>query len=80
MKIFIAVLIDVLSILYILKISDSGYNLLELINGIIFTFTFSFGFGIPVILSGVLTIIILISPGVIVYFLWDYLTELFRKK
>lgn len=78
MKIFIAVLIDVLSILYILKISDLGYNLLELINGIIFTF--SFGFGIPVILSGVLTIIILISPGVIVYFLWDYLTELFRKK
>lgn len=74
MKIFIAVLIDVLSILYILKISDLGYNLLELINGIIFTF--SFGFGVPVIISGILAVLILLTPGIVVYFLWNYLKKI----
>ncbi|MHA4990163.1 hypothetical protein [Cetobacterium somerae] len=70
MRIFISILVNILIVLYLLKTSGAGYNLLELINGIIFTF--SFGFGVPVIISGILAVLILLTPGIVVYFLWNY--------
>ena len=74
MRIFISILVNILIVLYLLKTSGAGYNLLELINGIIFTF--SFGFGVPVIISGVLAVLILLTPGIVVYFLWNYLKKI----
>ena len=70
MRIFMSILVNILIILYLLKTSGLGYNILELINGIIFTF--SFGFGVPVIISGVLAVLILLTPVIVVYFLWNY--------
>lgn len=74
MRIFISILVNILIVLYLFKTSGAGYNLLELINGIIFTF--SFGFGVPVIISGVLAVLILLTPGIVVYFLWNYLKKI----
>lgn len=74
MRIFMSILVNILIVLYLLKTSGLGYNILELINGIIFTF--SFGFGIPVIISGVLAVLILLTPGIVVYFLWNYLKKI----
>ncbi|MCX3066925.1 MAG: hypothetical protein ACRDA2_06065 [Cetobacterium sp.] len=74
MRIFISILVNILIVLYLLKTSGAGYNLLELINGIIFTF--SFGFGVPVIISGILAVLILLTPGIVVYFLWNYLKKI----
>lgn len=74
MRIFISILVNILIVLYLLKTSGVGYNLLELINGIIFTF--SFGFGVPVIISGILAVLILLTPGIVVYFLWNYLKKI----
>ena len=74
MRIFISILVNILIVLYLLKTSGAGYNLLELINGIIFTF--SFGFGVPVIISGILAVLILLTPGIAVYFLWNYLKKI----
>ena len=78
MRVFISILVNILLVLYLSKISGVEYNVLELINGLIFTF--SFGFGVPVVLSGVLSIIALLTPGIIIYFLWNYLIKIFRKK
>ena len=69
-----SILVNILIILYLLKTSETGYNILELINGIIFTF--SFGFGVPVVISGVLAVLILLTPGIVVYFLWNYLKKI----
>ncbi|MGL5279346.1 MAG: hypothetical protein ACRC8M_09815 [Cetobacterium sp.] len=69
-----SILVNILIVLYFLKTSGAGYNLLELINGIIFTF--SFGFGVPVVISGVLAVMILLTPGIVVYFLWNYLKKI----
>lgn len=69
-----SILVNILIVLYLLKTSETGYNILELINGIIFTF--SFGFGVPVIISGVLAVLILLTPGIVVYFLWNYLKKI----
>ena len=74
MRIFMSILVNILIVLYLLKTSGLGYNILELINGIIFTF--SFGFGVPVIISGVLAVLILLTPGIVVYFLWNYLMKI----
>ncbi|MGL5760222.1 MAG: hypothetical protein ACRCXS_02310 [Cetobacterium sp.] len=74
MRSFISILVNILIVLYLLKTSGAGYNLLELINGIIFTF--SFGFGVPVIISGILAVLILLTPGIVVYFLWNYLKKI----
>lgn len=74
MRIFISILVNILIVLYLLKTSGAGYNLLELINGIIFTF--SFGFGVPVIISCILAVLILLTPGIAVYFLWNYLKKI----
>ncbi|MEG0645006.1 MAG: hypothetical protein RR438_06635 [Cetobacterium sp.] len=74
MRIFISILVNILIVLYLLKTSGAGYNLLELINGIIFTF--SFGFGVPVIISGILAVLILLTPGIVVYFLCNYLKKI----
>lgn len=74
MRIFISILVNILIVLYLLKTSGAGYNLLELIKGIIFTF--SFGFGVPVIISGILAVLILLTPGIVVYFLWNYLKKI----
>ncbi|MGL5413307.1 hypothetical protein [Cetobacterium sp.] len=74
MRIFISILVNILIVLYLLKTSGAGYNLLELINGIIFTF--SFGFGVPVIISGILAVLILLTPGIVGYFLWNYLKKI----
>lgn len=74
MRIFISILVNILIVLYLLKTSGAGYNLLELINGIIFTF--SFGFGVPVIISGILAVLILLTPGIVVHFLWNYLKKI----
>ncbi|ERT68331.1 hypothetical protein HMPREF0202_01720 [Cetobacterium somerae ATCC BAA-474] len=74
MRIFISILVNILIVLYLLKTSETGYNILELINGIIFTF--SFGFGVPVVISGVLAVLILLTPGIVVYFLWNYLKKI----
>ena len=74
MRIFMSILVNILIVLYLLKTSETGYNILELINGIIFTF--SFGFGVPVIISGVLAVLILLTPGIVVYFLWNYLKKI----
>lgn len=74
MRIFMSILVNILIVLYLLKTSGTGYNVLELINGIIFTF--SFGFGVPVIISGVLAVLILLTPGIVVYFLWNYLKKI----
>lgn len=74
MRIFMSILVNILIVLYLLKTSGLGYNILELINGIIFTF--SFGFGVPVIISGVLAVLILLTPGIVVYFLWNYLKKI----
>ena len=74
MRIFMSILVNILIILYLLKTSGLGYNILELINGIIFTF--SFGFGVPVIISGVLAVLILLTSGIVVYFLWNYLKKI----
>lgn len=74
MRIFISILVNILIVLYLLKTLGAGYNLLELINGIIFTF--SFGFGVPVIISGILAVLILLTPGIVVYFLWNYLKKI----
>ena len=74
MRIFMSILVNILIVLYLLKTSETGYNILELINGIIFTF--SFGFGIPVAISGVLAVFILLTPGIVVYFLWNYLKKI----
>ena len=74
MRIFISILVNILIVLYLLKTSETGYNILELINGIIFTF--SFGFGVPVIISGILAVLILLTPGIVVYFLWNYLKKI----
>ncbi|MEG0237069.1 hypothetical protein [Cetobacterium sp.] len=69
-----SILVNILIVLYLLKTSETGYNILELINGIIFTF--SFGFGVPVIISGILAVLILLTPGIVVYFLWNYLKKI----
>ncbi|MBC2854622.1 MAG: hypothetical protein ACRDAG_04235 [Cetobacterium somerae] len=69
-----SILVNILIVLYLLKTSETGYNILELINGIIFTF--SFGFGVPVVISGVLAVLILLTPGIVVYFLWNYLKKI----
>ncbi len=74
MRIFMSILVNILIVLYLLKTSETGYNILELINGIIFTF--SFGFGAPVVISGVLAVLILLTPGIVVYFLWNYLKKI----
>lgn len=74
MRIFMSILVNMLIVLYLLKTSETGYNILELINGIIFTF--SFGFGVPVVISGVLAVLILLTPGIVVYFLWNYLKKI----
>lgn len=74
MRIFMSILVNILIVLYLLKTSETGYNILELINGIIFTF--SFGFGVPIIISGVLAVLILLTPGIVVYFLWNYLKKI----
>lgn len=74
MRIFMSILVNILIVLYLLKTSETGYNILELINGIIFTF--SFGFGVPVIISGILAVLILLTPGIVVYFLWNYLKKI----
>lgn len=74
MRIFMSILVNILIVLYLLKTSGLGYNILELINGIIFTF--SFGFGVPIIISGVLAVLILLTPGIVVYFLWNYLKKI----
>ena len=74
MRIFISILVNISIVLYLLKTSETGYNILELINGIIFTF--SFGFGVPVVISGVLAVLILLTPGIVVYFLWNYLKKI----
>ena len=74
MRIFMSILVNILIVLYLLKTSETGYNILELINGIIFTF--SFGFGGPIIISGVLAVLILLTPGIVVYFLWNYLKKI----
>ncbi len=74
MRIFMSILVNILIVLYLLKTSETGYNILELINGIIFTF--SFGFGVPVVISGVLAVLILLTPGIVVYFLWNYLKKI----
>lgn len=74
MRIFMSILVNILIVLYLLKTSETGYNILELINGIIFTF--SFGFGVPVAISGVLAVLILLTPGIVVYFLWNYLKKI----
>ncbi|MCQ8213159.1 hypothetical protein NON08_11680 [Cetobacterium somerae] len=78
MKILVSILINILSVLYVLKISQLGYNVLDLINGLIFTF--SFGFGIPIVFSGILTIIILLSPGILTYYLYKYFIKFFKKR
>lgn len=78
MRVFVSILVNILIVLYLSKVSGAEYNILELINGLIFTF--SFGFGVPVVLSGVLSIITLLTPGIIIYFLWNYLIKIFRKK
>lgn len=77
MKILVPILINILSILYFLNISHLEYNIFDLINGLIFTF--SFGFGIPIIFSGILTIILLLSPGILTYYLYKYFIK-FKKK
>lgn len=69
-----SILVNILIVLYLLKTSETEYNILELINGIIFTF--SFGFGVPVVISGVLAVLILLTPGIVVYFLWNYLKKI----
>ena len=74
MRIFMSILVNILIVLYLLKTSETGYNILELINGIIFTF--SFGFGVPVVISGVLAVLILLTPGIVVYFLCNYLKKI----
>ena len=74
MRIFMSILVNILIVLYLLKTSETGYNILELINGIMFTF--SFGFGVPVVISGVLAVLILLTPGIVVYFLWNYLKKI----
>lgn len=74
MRIFMSILVNILIVLYLSKVSGAEYNILELINGIIFTF--SFGFGVPVIISGVLAVLILLTPGIVVYFLWNYLKKI----
>lgn len=74
MRIFISILVNISIVLYLLKTSETGYSILELINGIIFTF--SFGFGVPVVISGVLAVLILLTPGIVVYFLWNYLKKI----
>ncbi len=78
MRVFVSILVNILIVLYLSKVSGAEYNILELINGLIFTF--SFGFGVSVVLSGVLSIITLLTPGIIIYFLWNYLIKIFRKK
>lgn len=74
MRIFISILVNISIVLYLLKTSETGYSILELINGIIFTF--SFGFGVPVVISGILAVLILLTPGIVVYFLWNYLKKI----
>lgn len=76
MRIFVSILVNLLSILCLLKVSGEGYNVMELINNIIFSF--SFGLGIPEMASEILAVIVLLLPGIVVYFLWNYLIRILK--
>lgn len=76
MRIFVSILVNLLSILCLLKVLGEGYDVMELINDIIFSF--SFGLGIPEMMSGILAVIVLLLPGIAVYFLWNYLIKILK--
>ena len=71
---FVKLLISLIAnILVVCYLANPEYDILGLIEGI--AFFFAFGYGVPVILSIVLAIVILISPGIGIFSLWSFLEK-----
>ncbi len=77
-QITIAVFINIIILFWFLREYNSGYNILDFIDKI--EFILSFSYGVPIVLSHLLAILIIVSPGIGIYFFLKICENVLKKQ